>query len=407
VKVLWQSPTVRSMVVYGLSGVGFAGSNLILARVLPTEQYALFTLVIALGNLGYALAPAGLDGVVTRRHLEPGRRLFSSTLRVSTLVGLAFGVIGVASYGMSVPLACMLFLSSAAGGLMTVASARFQSEQRFGQSLLLGQSPNIVLLAAAAVAVIAHESGAWLPVLISTLGFVAAAWIGWAILMREHRERRSPAEAPFSWSEALAFAGMNASGLVLIQLERLLIPHALPLADLAIYGVLGAIAGSLYRVMQMGVGFSLLPRLRAAESVLERRRLVFHEARLVGAMVVVGSLAVWFCTPLVERYLLAGKYHLSGPLLLAAIVSGIGKIANAFSKGIAAAVADPRELSLVNLTGWVSVALGVVGAFVGAHWGLAGLIYGVAFGWFLRAAIASVLVARHLRLPVSIPAVAP
>jgi O-antigen/teichoic acid export membrane protein len=408
VKLIWQSPTVRSMVVYALSGIGFTGSNLILARVLPTEQYALFTLVIALGNLGYALAPAGLDGVVTRRHLEPGPRLFNSTLAVSTLIGLAFGLIGMESYGMSAALAFMLFLSSAAGGLMVVASARFQSEQRFSRSLLLGQSPNIVLLAAALVSVLAHESGAWLPVLISTIGFVVAAWIGWVMLARERRKRHAPAEGPFAWSEALAFAGMNASGLVLIQLERLVIPHALPLADLALFGVLGAIAGSVYRVMQMGVGFSLLPRLRAAEDVLQRRRLVFHEARLVGAMAVVGSLAVWFGTPLVERYLLAGKYHLPGSLLVAAIVSGIGKIANAFSKATASAVADPRELSLVNLTGWISVALGVVGALFGAHWwGLTGLIYGVAVGWFLRAAIAFVLVGRHLRLPVSIPATAP
>jgi hypothetical protein len=407
VKVLWQSPTVRSMVVYALSGIGFAGSNLMLARVLPTGQYALLTLVIALGNLGYALAPAGLDGLVNRRHLEPGPRLFTSALTVSTLVGLGFGIIAMGGYGMAAPLAFMLFVSSAAGGLMIVAGARFQSEQRFAQSLLLGQSPNIVLLAAAAVSLVAHETGAWLPVLISTLGFVVAAWIGWGMLVRERRERHSPPEAAFSWSEALAFAGMNASGLVLIQLERLVIPHALPLADLALYGVLGAIAGSLYRVMQMGVGFSLLPRLRAADGVLERRRLVFQEARLVGAMVIVGSLAVWFCTPLVERYLLAGKYHLPGPLLLAAIVSGMGKIANAFSKATAAAVADPRELSLVNLTGWVSVALGVVGAFLGARWGLTGLIYGVAIGWFLRAAIAFALIGRHLRLPLSIPAIAP
>jgi O-antigen/teichoic acid export membrane protein len=407
VKLLWQSPTVRSMVVYAFSGIGFTGSNLILARVLPTEQYALFTLVIALGNLGYALAPAGLDGVVTRRHLEPGPRLFGSTLTVSTLIGLVFGLIGMLSYGMSAALACMLFVSSAAGGLMVVASARFQSEQRFSQSLLLGQSPNIVLLAAAAVSVVAHESGAWLPVMISTLGFVAAAWIGWVMLARERRLRHPPVEAPFSWGEALAFAGMNASGLVLIQLERLVIPHALPLADLALYGVLGAIAGSIYRVMQMGVGFSLLPRLRAAENVLQRRRLVFQEARLVGAMAVVGSLAVWFLTPLIERYLLAGRYHLPGALLVAAIVSGIGKIANSFSKATASAVADPRELSLVNIAGWVSVAVGVVGAFIGAHWGLTGLVYGVAIGWFLRAVIAFVLVGRHLRLPVSIPAVAP
>jgi O-antigen/teichoic acid export membrane protein len=395
------------MVVYALSGIGFAGSNLILARVLPTEQYALFTLVIALGNLGYALAPAGLDGVVTRRHLEPGRQLFGSTLTASILIGLGFGILGMESYGMAAPLAFMLFLSATAGGLMVVASARFQSEQRFSQSLLLGQSPNLVLLAAAAVSLVAHESGAWLPVMISTVGFVVAAWIGWAMLARERRERQAPAEAPFSWREALAFAGMNASGLVLIQLERLVIPHALPLADLALYGVLGAIAGSVYRVMQMGVGFSLLPRLRAADNVLQRRRLVFHEARLVGALALVGSLAVWVGAPLVERYLLAGKYHLPGSLLLAAIVSGIGKIANAFSKATASAVADPRELSLVNVSGWVSVALGIVGAFVGAHWGLTGLIYGVAVGWFLRAIIGFALVGRHLRLPVSIPAVAP
>jgi O-antigen/teichoic acid export membrane protein len=407
VKLILRSPTVRSMVVYALSGIGFTGSNLILARVLPTEQYALFTLVIALGNLGYALAPAGLDGVVTRRHLEAGPRLFSSTLAASTLVALAFGVIGMESYGMSAALAFMLFLSSTAGGLMVVASARFQSEQRFSQSLLLGQSPNIVLLAAALVSVVAHESDAWLPVLISTIGFMVAAWVGWVMLARERRMRHAPAETPFSWTEALAFAGMNASGLVLIQLERLVIPHALPLADLALYGVLGAIAGSVYRVMQMGVGFSLLPRLRAAEDVLQRRRLVLHEARLVGAMAVVGSLAVWFFTPLVERYLLAGKYHLPGSLLVAAIVSGIGKIANAFSKATASAVADPRELSLVNLTGWLSVAVGVAGALMGARWGLTGLIYGVAVGWFLRAAIAFALVGRHLRLPVSIPATAP
>jgi hypothetical protein len=244
-------------------------------------------------------------------------------------------------------------------------------------------------------------------VLISTLGFVAAAVIGWTVLLRERGRRRSPAEAPFSWGEALAFAGVNASGLLLIQLERLILPHVLPLADLALYGVLGAIAGSIYRVMQMGVGFSLLPRLRAAGTILERRRLVAHEAKLVAMMVLVGSAAVWIGTPLVERWLLAGKYHLPGSLLLAAIVSGIAKIANAFSKATASALAEPRELSLVNLSGWLSVGVSVAGAFAGARWGLAGVIYGVGIGWFLRAAIAFVLVGRHLRLPLSVPAVAP
>ena len=63
---LWHSPTLRSVVIYGASGLGFAGANLILARVLPTAEYARFTLVIALVNLSFPLAPGGVDGMVNR-----------------------------------------------------------------------------------------------------------------------------------------------------------------------------------------------------------------------------------------------------------------------------------------------------------------------------------------------------
>ena len=394
------------MAVYGASGAGFAGANLVLARALPTEPYALFTLVIALGNLGYSMAPAGLDGVVNRRHLDAGPALLRGVLRTSILVGLAFAAIGLVAYDMSWPLAAMLFVSTAAGGAMMVAGARFQSEQRFGVSLTLLQSPNIVLLFAAAIAAAAHVSQAWPPVLISTIGFVAAAGWGWKVLLRERRGTPQGATT-FRWSEALSFAGLSASGLLLVQLERLVIPHVLPVADLALYGVLGAIVGSLFRVLQMGVGFSLLPRLRAAGSVQERRRLVAHEGRLVGTIVVGGSAFIWFLAPVVERWFLAGKYHLAASLVLAAIISGVGKIANAFTKSIASALAEPRELSLVNAGGWISVATSIGGALVGARWGLAGLIYGVALGWFLRAAFAAVLMVRHLRLPVTIPVTAP
>lgn len=394
------------MAVYGASGAGFAGANLILARVLPTEPYALFTLVIALGNLGAALAPAGIDGIVNRHHLEAGPLLLGSVLRVAAVAGLAFGLIGLVAYDMPWPLAALLAVSTIAGGAMVVAGSKFQSEQRFGLSLTLLQSPNLVLILAAGVAAAVHAGNAWLPVLVSTLGYVAAAGWGWAALLEE-RHRKPPAAKTFAWGESLAFAGLSASGLLLIQLERLVIPYALPLADLAVYGVLGAIVGSLFRVLQMGVGFSLLPRLRAADTIVERRRLVAHEGRLAAVIVLGGSALLWFLVPLVERWLLAGKYHLAASLVLAAIVSGIGKIANAFTKAIAAALANPRELSLVNISGWVAVAASILGGIVGARWDLAGLIYGVAIGWFLRAGFTGLLMVRHLRLPVSIPATAP
>jgi O-antigen/teichoic acid export membrane protein len=394
------------MVVYGVSGVGFAGANLILARYLPTEQYALFTLFLALGNLGYSLAPAGIDGVVNRRLLGAGPELLSRVWPPSILTGLIFAAIGYVFYHMSPLFAAMLFVASVAGGAMMVAGAQFQSEHRFAVSLSLGQSPNVVLLIAALVTMAGHVRYAWLPVLISTLGFVLAAGYGWSVLYTE-RHTKPDRGSSFLWHEALSFAGLNASGLVLIQLERLVIPHVLPLADLALYGVLGAIAGSLFRVLQMGVGFSLLPRLRAADTVVERRRLIAHEAKLVGGIMLLGSAVIWFLTPLVERWFLAGKYHLAGGLLLAAIVSGIGKIANAFTKATASALADTRELSLINAFGWISAVVALGGAYAGARWGLAGLIYGVALGWFLRAAVAFALIVRHLRLPVTVPATAP
>jgi O-antigen/teichoic acid export membrane protein len=401
-KQLWQSPTLRSSVVHGLAGAGFAGANLILARVLPTEQYALFTLVIALGNIGFSMAPVGLDGVVVRRHLPAGPRLLKVSIGGSAVVGLAFAAIGALAYGLSPVFTGMLFFSCAAGGVMEVASARLQAEQRFSASLALIQSPNIVLLLSALAVVLARATEAWLPILISTIGFIVAAVWGWGVLLREWR-RNPDHSLAFTWGEALSFAGLSASGLLLVQLDRLVIPYVLPLSDLALFGVLAAIVGSLYRVLQMGVGFSLLQRLRAAPDLIHRRRLIAHEARLVGSITVVGSVGIYLFAPFVEHLLLAGKYHLGAPLVLAGIVSGIGKIANSFSKAIASALAEPRELSLVNIGGWVSVVVSIGAAVVGARWELTGVVYGVALGWFLRAIFAGVLIVRHLRLPVGVP----
>jgi O-antigen/teichoic acid export membrane protein len=357
-------------------------------------------------NLGFSLAAGGLDGVVNRRHLEAGPDLLRRAVGAALLVGLVLVVVAEVAYELSLPMALAVFVSTVAGGVMMVAGAKFQSEQRFGISLALTQSPNVVLLFAALIEVLSNTHDAWLPVAILAVGFVLAAVLGWRILLRE-RQGRAPAESWFSWGEALSFAGLNAAGLVLLQLDRLIIPYVLSVHDLATYGVLAAIAGSLFRVLSMGVGYTLVPRLRAAAGVHERRQLIAHEGKLVGAIVVGGAAIIWFVTPLVERWLLAGKYHLAGPLVLAAVISGTAKVLNAFTKSIVSALATPAELSLVNVFGWASVGVAVLAAFVGAHWGLVGVIYGVAFGWLLRALAALYFTVRHLRLPAPLPVPAP
>jgi len=405
VRRLWHSPTLRSVVIYGASGLGFAGANLILARVLPTAEYALFTLVIALVNLGFALAPGGVDGIVNRRHLEAGPSVLKRTLTAGLVTALIFMLIAGLVYHLRMPMLLVIFAATVGGGAMAVAGAQFQSERRFGISLALTQSPNLTLMMAALVVLVTGVKEARLPLAISALGFVLAGVIGWWVLFRE-RAAKPYRETGFPWGEALSFAGLNATGLLLVQLDRLIIPWVLPLHDLATYGVLAAIAGSLFRVLQMSAAYTLTPRLRVAASVVERRRLIAHEARLVSAIVVAGSVVIWLVTPLIERHFLAGKYHIGGSLLFAALFSGVAKVMNAFTKSTVTTLATAGELSIVNLFGWVSVAVAVVAAILGARWGLTGVIYGVGLGWLMRALTALYLTLRHLELPESIPVTA-
>jgi hypothetical protein len=191
--------------------------------------------------------------------------------------------------------------------------------------------------------------------------------------------------------------------MLFIQLERLVLPHVLTVADLALFGVLGAIAGSVFRILQMAVGFTLLPRLRNAATVLERRELIARELRFALVIAAAGAVCVLAFTPLIERWFLAGKYHLPTALLVAALFSGFAKIAHAFARATATALATPRELALVNGAGWVSLAVAIGAAIVAAPWGLTGVIYGVGLGWLAWAITALALVMHHLRLPTTVP----
>ncbi|HEV8177149.1 MAG TPA: hypothetical protein VGP44_05620 [Gemmatimonadales bacterium] len=402
---LWYSPTLRTVVIYGASGLGFAGANLILARFLPTAEYGLFTLYIALANLSFALAPIGVDGIVQRHHLDAGPTLLKHTLAAGLFTGLGTMLVGGFAYDLQPSLLALVFASTVGGGAMAVAGAQFQSEQRYGLSLALTQSPNLMLMVAALAVVMTGIREAHLALVISSLGFVLAGIVGWWILFRE-RATKPHRETRFPWAEALSIFGLNAAGLLLVQLDRLIIPHVLSLHDLATFGVLAAIAGSLYRVLSMGVGYSLVARLRAAGSIMERRHLIAHEARLVGAIIVAGSVVIWFLTPWIERAFLAGKYHLSGALLAATVFSGVAKIMNSFTKSTVTALATAGEVSIVNLLGWVSVGIAIAAAVLGARWGLAGVIYGVGLGWLVRAITAFYVTLRHLKLPDSVPVTA-
>jgi O-antigen/teichoic acid export membrane protein len=388
----FRSATVLSLLIFTGSGAAFALANLLLARSLPEREYAVFTLALALMHLGSPLAGVGLDGVAVRGRLATGPAVLGRVLLAASVVALGLGAAG-AVYAIDLAAIGTVMVSTAAGGAMTVAAAELQRRQWFGTSLGLMQIPNLALLLAAVMVMVTGGKSALPALALTAAGFAAGAVAAWTLVLRR------PAPGPdggIPWREAFSLGATNASGLLLGQLDRLIIPYLLPLSALATYGALSAVVGSLFRVLQRGVGYALLPRLRAAETIPERRQLIAQEARMVGAIVVLGSAAIWLVIPFVEQWVLAGRYRFPDSLVLAALVAGWAKLLTAFSRATVTALADQRQLALVNLSGWASVALSVVGAVAGARWGLTGVIYGVSLGWLVRSVAALAITFRHL-----------
>jgi O-antigen/teichoic acid export membrane protein len=384
---------------FALGGVGFALGNLLLARALPPAQFGIFTLFLALVQIGVSLAPIGLEAQVNRRPggaVSPRRPLLTSSL-----VGAVTGVFAWALYRMDGALILALLLSIVAGGVSRVASAVFQSRLRFGLALSLSQGLSIMLIAMGAGAVIL--GGAELRFLAAFIAgyYVISSTVGWGILLGE--KSRGPA-GDHSFLEGLSLLGITGAALILMQLERLLTPRLLSLEALATFAVVTTLVGSPLRMLQMGAGYTLLPRLSVAASQQERRELVRHEAAAILSMAAAGTLVILLAAPEIAHRLLAGKYELPATLMLAALVSGVVKLADGFATTIVWALGSPRQLGFLNWASWTCAVIGLVAAWLAARWGLIGLMYGVTFGWVCRCSIAGSLATRLLS---SRPATAP
>ncbi len=385
------SPALTAAVVFGMSGVGFVAANLILARALEPAEYAIASLVIALVQIAMPLGPLGLDALVTRRRLAGHPALLARAAGTSAGTGLAAVLVGAALYRLDPRLLALILVSSVAGGANLVASAVYQAQRRFAPALALSQSQNAFLAGGAVLTLVAAIPHAWVPCAVYAVGYAIAASVGWWRILR----KTGPAPGPIAFGELFSLAGLTAVTLVLIQIERLVVPRRLSLEDLALFGVLAAIAASPFRVLQQGVGYTMLPRLRAAGSVAERRKLLGKEARLAVAATAAASVGIVLVGPRIVDWWLAGKYVLTGPLLAAAVVSGAAKVACAFATSAATALCTEAELARLRGWAWAALAASFAACWAGATWGLVGVVYGAGLGWLGLAAAAGTLAAPH------------
>ena len=365
---------------------------MLLARALPPTQFGVFTLFLALVQIGASLAPIGLEGQVNRRPgglVSPGRPLLTSLVVATATASFAWAL-----YRMDGALLAALMISITAGGCSFVASAVFQSRLRFGLALSLSQGLAIALLGIGTVAVLA--GGVHLHLLAALVAgyYVVSAGLGWGILSHEKQQGLSEAH---SFLEGLSLLGITAAALILMQMERLLTPRLLTLEDLATFAVAATLIGSPFRMLQMGAGYTLLPRLSAASTAEERQQLVRREAAAILIIGAAGALVILFAAPWVARWLLAGKYQLPPALIIAALVSAAVKLVDGFATTMVWALASPRQLAMLNWVSWTCAGIGLAGAWLGARWGLIGLMYGVTLGWVCRGAVAGSLATSLLR----------
>ena len=403
---VFRSTALRVALLYGVAGVGFAGANLLLARALSKAEFGLFSLVLALLYLSVPLATAGADGVINRQPTAARAIQVWRVVLTGSLFGCAVTLAARAIYGIDPVMSVLLFTGIVLGAGNFLASAHFQSRQRFWPALTLAQGANFVLLAAAVLALAFGVRNSRVLFAALVAWYAVACLVGWHRLFRGRADPRveqpalgAKAGTQYPWRESLSYAGVTGGYLALVQMERLVTPKLLDFEALATFAVLAAVAGSPFRILQQGVGYTMLPRLRAAETEPMRKKILREELLVIGGVAVAAAILIWFFAPIVVRLVAGAEYDLGAPLIFAALVSGFAKLGSTFMRSLVTALGDTRDLAILNGAGWVMVALGLAAATVGARFGLEGILYGVAVAWLGRGIVAARLGLPRLARP--------
>jgi O-antigen/teichoic acid export membrane protein len=390
-----RSPALVSALVFAAGGAGFAIGSLLLARVLPTEEFGAVSLFLAVTQLGITLGPVGLSTLVNRHRLQASAPLLVRAISTSMVVALALAAGVCLLYDMSVELALILAATVPAAAVSHVGAAFFQSRGRFGISLFLLLVHNWVVLLAVPVVLLTGSSSALPAVLTIAAGYVATAVGGWWYGMRELPSRQ-PQWSGEMMREGLASVGAQLALSVMFQLDRLLIPRALSLSELATYSVVSAIAASPYRMLQVGASYTLLPRLRSANTRATILSLLKREALIVLSMALLATAVVLTLTPWVITEFLGGRYTLQQSLLYAMVLVGFIRVANGFATSAVMALGSSRQLAWLNGWSWIALLVGGAFAFAAADAGLTGIVYGIGAGWLTLGVAAAILAGRAI-----------
>ena len=249
-----RSPTVRTAVVYAFSGLGFSVGSLLLARKLSPDDYGWVILALTMTHIVGSMGHLGAATLVVRHRADASRHLLLRSFVSSAIAALLIVVIARVGYSMPAAIAAVLLIWSAASSLNRVAAGVFRSREEFGVSLLLVQMHNGMLLVVGIGVLFAPDTGALAVAIVLAAALVLSSTLGWRLALRAEPRRNATRYAALPWSEGYTIVAMDTAVVLLISIERLLIPRLLEIEALAVFAVLAAVVGAPFRVLQMGIG---------------------------------------------------------------------------------------------------------------------------------------------------------
>jgi hypothetical protein len=383
---------------FALSGAAFAVGNLLLARAMPTDDYGRFSLGLALFIVFSHMAPFGINQLMLRREIDPSPRLLARLLAQGALTATLAGIGAHVAYGLRLTDVLLIGLAITSGHLLWVTTAGLQKQNRRLAALGSLTAPDWILLAVGVGALMAPPTTATVPLVFYCVAVALVGPLAWSAFAATHRVSIPPSD-PIMTFRVLAPLGVIATGGVLVgQIERLVIPSVLDLEALAMFSVLTSVAIFPFRLVTLGAGFALTPRLVAAPDGAAKRQVVRHELQLIGIALTGITIVVAVLAPFVARWTTAGRYDPDLLLVLAACLVGAAKVAEVLPRAIITACGSERDL--VHLSGyvWAGIAASVLGALLGAWAGLPGVLFGMAVGNLAGATPAIVVAYRALQI---------
>ena len=396
-RALYASEFLRAAAALGVGGIAFALGSLALARVLPPDEYGLVSLFIGIVAVCGFTGPLGLDLVVARRGLQLNSSWRRAALAACAAVGVVTAAVTAVAYHLAFPLLICVLLATAARGVVQACGAHFQGQRQFPTALWIRQFSNWALVPVALCSALLEFRTAIGPSALITVAALAGASVAWLQVARREGPGTPQPSPGKVLGEALSLVTLESSSAVFLQLERLLLVPTVGISGLALFGVLAALVGSPFRLLQQAAQFTLIPSLRAASGTGKRVQLLRREIVLVSLVSAAGSVAIWIAAPRIARWFLPGRYDLQPALVMAGLVSGVLKVFSAFAFATVIALARERSLRVLGVLSWASLGVSVAGAFAAIPWGLVGVLYGISLGWLIRAVSATWLALPYLR----------